>query len=288
MSRIVWLASYPKSGNTWLRIFLANLLRAGSQPIDINEIATAGIASDRRQFDDASGIESSDMTQEEIERYRPEAYRYLAARSPETLYIKIHDAFTCTSAGEPLVPPEVSAGAIYLSRNPLDVAVSYADHFACSIDAAIARLGSETASLSADSGKLKMQLKQSLLSWSSHVSSWLDQRAIAVYLTRYEDMSIRPVETFSAIACFLGLPHDEERVRRAVQFASFEILREQEKAHGFKERSPNAARFFRQGQVGAWRSVLRREQVAKVLQDHGPTMRRLGYVCENEGFERPQ
>ena len=44
MAGIIWLASYPKSGNTWLRAFLHNLLRDPGRPYDINKLTdvTAG------------------------------------------------------------------------------------------------------------------------------------------------------------------------------------------------------------------------------------------------------
>ncbi|MEJ2083836.1 MAG: sulfotransferase, partial [Acidobacteriota bacterium] len=38
MTGIVWLASYPKSGNTWLRAFLMNFLDPGKRPVDINQL----------------------------------------------------------------------------------------------------------------------------------------------------------------------------------------------------------------------------------------------------------
>ena len=103
--RIVWLASYPKSGNTWMRAFLSNYLADGDAPVDINSLDTGGpIASARAVFDDAVGVEASDLTQDEIERYRPRVYLQVAANSSETLYLKIHDAFTYTPDGSPLVP----------------------------------------------------------------------------------------------------------------------------------------------------------------------------------------
>ncbi len=74
--RIVWLASYPKSGNTWMRAFLSNYLADGDKPVDINSLDTGGpIASARTIFDEAVGVEASDLTQDEIERYRPRVYR---------------------------------------------------------------------------------------------------------------------------------------------------------------------------------------------------------------------
>lgn len=59
---IYWLASYPKSGNTWFRVFLANLRREKSEPVDINQLDTNGIASARELFDKMIGLEGADLT----------------------------------------------------------------------------------------------------------------------------------------------------------------------------------------------------------------------------------
>ena len=278
MSRVVWLASYPKSGNTWLRVFLSNLQRDDGQPADINKLDLGIVASDRNLFDSALGVESSDMTAEEIDYYRPSAYRYLAAQSAGTVYMKVHDAWGFTSAGDSLIPAAATSLVIYVTRNPLDVAISFAHHLRKGVAETIDHMSDETMALSLNKSRLSTQLKQQLLSWSGHVLSWLEQREIPVHVIRYEDMSLRPVETFASAVRFLGWDEDLDRVRRAVAFSSFEILREQESAHGFKERQSGPASFFRQGRAGAWREVLTDAQVAQIVGDHGPVMRRLGYL----------
>jgi hypothetical protein len=281
MSEIVWLASYPKSGNTWLRVFLANFQRDTGQPVEINSLDVGALAVDRKLFDSALGVASSDMTPEEIECCRPEVCRHLAARSAATLYITTHDAYTFTSAGEPLIPADVTRGAIYVARNPLDVAVSFAHHFIKPVEAAVERLGMEHTIGDGAPGRLRTQLRQRLLSWSRHVLSWLDQRIIPVHVMRYEDMSLRPIETFSGAVRFLGWEEDVDRIHRAVMFSSFETLRQQEQSQGFKERQPGVSSFFRQGRAGGWHEVLTEEQVARIISDHGPVMRRLGYLAES-------
>ena len=75
MNGIIWLASYPKSGNTWFRVFLTNLLRDADTPASINELESTPIASARGIFDNNIGFEASDLTADEIDRLRPELYR---------------------------------------------------------------------------------------------------------------------------------------------------------------------------------------------------------------------
>jgi aryl sulfotransferase len=278
MSRIVWLASYPKSGNTWLRVFLANFQSDNGTPADINNLKDRGISSDRQMVDEALGVKCSDLTPEEVDRYRPAVYRRLASRSEEPLYIKTHDAYILNSEGEPLIPSDVTGSAVYLVRNPLDVSVSFAHHTAKTIDETIDRMGRETAALADRHDRLHFQLQQPLLSWSQHVSSWLDQSAIRLHVMRYEDMCTQPVEIFAGAIRFLGLEDNLERVRRAVEFSSFENLRQQELEHGFKAKPFAAASFFRSGRTGGWREALAKNQVERLVRDHGALMRRLGYL----------
>jgi aryl sulfotransferase len=285
MSRIIWLASYPKSGNTWLRAFLSNFERNSDTPADIDDLDTAKISSDRRVADNALGVECSDLTPNEIDRWRPAVYRNLAEQSQNTVYLKTHDAYTFNSEAEPLFPSDVTSAAVYLVRNPLDVAVSYAHHGMSALDESIELMSRETQALAGWDDRLSFQLRQRLLSWSGHVVSWLDQKAIRLHVMRYEDMCRQPEEEFAGAVRFLGLEQNCERVRRAVAFSSFETLRRQELEHGFKEKPRGAASFFRSGRVGSWREVLTKEQVERLIRDHGAVMNRLGYLPESGCIE---
>ena len=92
MNGIIWLASYPKSGNTWFRVFLTNLRGEEGGPADINKLRSTPIASARGIFDDEAGVEASDLTPDEIDRLRPEIYMHLHKQAEETLFMKVHDA----------------------------------------------------------------------------------------------------------------------------------------------------------------------------------------------------
>ncbi len=102
LKRIVWLASYPKSGNTWFRVFLSNLLNKSDQPADINNLYTTPIASSRELFDEATGLSSSELTSEEIDLLRPHVYEFISRTSSELQYQKVHDAWQITKSGEPM------------------------------------------------------------------------------------------------------------------------------------------------------------------------------------------
>jgi Sulfotransferase domain len=123
-----------------------------------------------------------------------------------------------------------------------------------------------------------VQLRQRLLTWSEHVRSWVDAPGIRVHVVRYEDMKRDPERTFGEAARFAGLPHDPDRVRKAVAFSRFEEVRQQERKHGFNERMPRSRSFFRKGEAGSWRGVLSDAVVARIVRDHAEVMRRFGYL----------
>lgn len=279
MSGIYWLASYPKSGNTWFRVFLQNLLEDGDAPADINALRTGHIASSRSWLDDVLGFDTADLTPEEIAALRPEVYRW-HLRSNDIGYYKIHDAWSVTPQGEALASREATLGALYLIRSPLDVAPSAAHHWQCSVDEAIERMASPDMGLMRARGGLYTQVTQRLLTWSAHVLSWVDAPGLRCLVVRYEDLVADPLPTFTAAAEFLEAPHDEARVARAIQHSSFDEVARQESERGFRERPARAPRFFRHGTSGGWRDQLTPQQVARLVADHGEVMRRFGYLDE--------
>ena len=68
MGGIYWLASYPKSGNTWLRCFLLNLRRDADAPARLEELAQDRLASDRGWLDELLGFDSAELSDAEVER----------------------------------------------------------------------------------------------------------------------------------------------------------------------------------------------------------------------------
>jgi len=91
-----------------------------------------------------------------------------------------------------------------------------------------------------------------------------------------------PKGVFSDLVRFVEQPVDAPRIERAMRFSSFDELSKQEKDGGFVEARPDGtARFLRAGKVGVWRKRLSKQQVARLVEVHGPVMRRLGYLTED-------
>jgi hypothetical protein len=275
--KIVWLASYPKSGNTWFRAFLTALLNPGSTDIDINNLYQTTIASSRQLFDEMTGIASADLNLQEVDRLRPAVYRQNALESNEVLYHKVHDAWTLLPGGQPLFPADVTKAVLYFIRNPLDVAVSFAHHLNTSLDKTIAILNNPDYSFCQRTDRLHNQLRQRLLTWSGHVTSWVDDSGLPVLVMRYEDMKARPAETFARAADFIGLHYSPAEIMAALDRASFARLQQQEAEKGFSEKNARSGSFFRKGAVGDWKNVLTAGQISQIRDNHRGVMARFGY-----------
>lgn len=299
LRRFVWLASWAKSGNTWVRCLLANFMSESHEPVSINDILQklpGNHANRRKDFDDFTGVLSSHCTDDEIDSLRPAAYRFMAAATVAEAkdgvpfsFHKTHDACMDTPSGEPLYPADVTAGALYLIRNPLDVAVSFAFHCGHEdMSEAVARLQDPATSLE---GGTNPQLRSRMGNWSAHVESW-SRAPFPVLVLRYEDLLADTQGRLLQIVRFLGLDGDdaESRIRYAVERAAFARLQEAEEREGFWERALNSRRFFRSGRAGDWRRYLTAEQARMLLDAHGPVMSAWGYDVEallGELHDRP-
>lgn len=274
MGNIVWLASYPKSGNTWLRAFLANLVANRSEPVPLDELSRyAEDEANPDLFSTLAGRPSAGLDLGEIAALRPQVHAAIAQRAQGTRFVKSHN-MAGSFDGHPLHNWQVSAGAIYVVRNPLDVAVSMTHHFGIGLDEAIERLADENVA----TGNDELFVGQVLGSWSLHVKGWADMANERVLVLRYEDLLDKPAKQFVKVAKLVGLGQDRARIERAVRHAGFQNLSSMEKKDGFIEASGQGTRFFRKGRVNEWREALSREQAQRVVGAHREQMKRFGYL----------
>jgi hypothetical protein len=273
MGRIIWLASFPKSGNTWMRAFLHNLLRAPKDGYDINRLGEFSFSDSTIHFYKQYLTKPvEEWTRKDVMETRWKVQRDIGRLSTDDVFVKTHNAHV-EFEDLPMIHMDLTAGAIYIVRNPLDVCISLADHYACSIDESI-RILSDNTSGTPNAEQLVFEVHRT---WSTHVLSWTNQPGPWLHVVRYEDMLKKPTVAFSRVARFLGLNPPRERIERAIQASSFESLRAQEDAKGFRERSYKAEKFFRVGKAGQWRSVLSKAQIERVVDFHKEQMERFGY-----------
>lgn len=274
MGAIIWLASYPKSGNTWLRAFLFNLLRNPPQPASINELDSFCIGeSAGAWYTQRAGRSIAGMEMDAVMALRPLVHRDFTKAFPDSVFVKTHN-FMGECCGVALHTMDVTAGAIYVVRNPLDVAISMTHHFGVTIDEAITRLADSTAATETTDA----HAAEFHNDWSTHVKSWTQQPSPGLHVMRYEDILDRPNRSFRELATFLGLNPPNDRLRKAVKFSSFETLKAQEQKGNFKERSEYAEAFFRAGKKQQWRGLLSAAQIDRIVRDHAEQMGRFGYL----------
>jgi len=274
MAGIIWLASYPKSGNTWLRAFLHNFLRDADRPYDLNKLTDVTAGESQLSWYRAIDPDfDQHNTDERIRELRPQVHRAISQRSPDTVLVKTHNALV-EEEGHPLVNLEVTAGAIYIVRNPLDVAISFSHHNGRSIDEIIEFMSAKNAQTIAN----EKNVYEHYGPWSEHVASWTATPSPTLHVMRYEDMLASPWKSFSGLVKFLGLAAPRARIEKAIRLSSFRVLKEQEQRSGFRERPARMEAFFREGKAGQWRTILTPAQIAAIVAAHREQMARFGYV----------
>ena len=268
MGKIVWLASYPKSGNTWVRAFLHNYIVNAETPHSINNLVDFSVAECAAAF---YGADAASLTTEQVQALRPSVHKQLTQLQPDLVFVKTHNAHLSVH-GIPLCTPAFTAGSLFMVRDPRDVALSYAAFTRRSVDEIIDFMNDTRASNAPDEN----QVFEHLSSWSQHAISWVasPQRL----LVRYEDLLAEPERYFARIIRFIGMGEvDAVRLQRAIAFSSFDRLAGQEKAEGYRA-AGRAEKFFRAGAAGQWRAHLTPAQARRLESAHGEVMQKFGYA----------
>ncbi|MCB8875944.1 sulfotransferase domain-containing protein [Acidisoma silvae] len=275
MGKIAWIASYPKSGSTWLRAFLHNYIADSAVPYDINrlmDLSTGEAAASRYQVFDPRP--ASRYTIRDVQAMRPRVHQAIADAQPGLAFVKTHNAQLVVD-GVQLITKAVTGGAIYILRDPRDVAISFSRHLGLSLDRTIAFMNDPQAATGGTDSTVYVRLA----TWSGHVHFWTRQPHPTLHVLRYEDLIADPAGAFASVIRFLGQEPLPERLTRAIAHSAFSELRRQEEAHGFVEQPAQSQDvFFRQGRSGAWREVLTTAQAARIERDHAAVMQRFGYV----------
>lgn len=271
MGFIYWIASYPKSGNTWTRAFLTSVITGG----------LGGKLNKLRQIipDENSGRfyqpflrkPITEATNAELALIRPKAHRLMAKEAQNFLLLKTH-SMVAMHNGTPTITSDVTAGAIYLLRNPLDVAVSYSDFRQRDLDKTIALMNASGRELA----RPKFGAYEVSGSWQENVESWTRPHD-RILTQRYEDLLADPGACFRRIVQFLKMDVTEERLASAINESSFETLKAAEQDAGFVERPQMTEAFFRSGRAGEWRERMTEGQVAAVVTPNEALMKRFGY-----------
>lgn len=236
----VFLVSFPRSGNTWMRVVLSELLYG-----------------------------KSGTSLEDIERYIPDIHfrplKHDVVKS-EFHIVKSHLPYMRTSEAS------IYKRVIYLIRDPRDVALSHYrytsahgysndfDHFL--MDWLNGRIW-------------PVSWREHVNSWTG---IGLDMNAVNICLIQYEDLLSEPVCEIQKIADFIGHQTSLNEIQRVVKLASPENMRQKEKLGLRRGEAVAGVRFIGEATNGQWQSKLSPEQVKLIKEYAGVEMKRYGYI----------
>jgi hypothetical protein len=276
---IFWIASYPKSGNTWVRSFIANVI-SERRPVPLNKLgafcASEATASWYKPYGDVETLDAR-PSKENMELRQMVQERAAVNAAPRDILLKTHNLHA-DYLGLPLVREDLTVGGVYMLRDPRDVAVSLAAHSGSSLDEAIALMKKPKAAIGPNGPMRGRQMFEIVGDWSSHVSSWTSKWHPRITVFRYEDCLADPEGTLGKLPPFLGISKDIWRIKAALAASSFESLKQIEAEQGFNEKSAHTDSFFARGAAGGWREVLSDAQARKIERDHRKVMTRFGYL----------
>lgn len=291
---IVWLASYPKSGSTWLRCFL-DAYQMGE--VDINDLISSVTDDNGIPHSVGDGSLPSEYPVQIQILTRPMAMLRLVRNFHQNkaqfadipLCVKTHNANLVTNGIE-LIPSALTSRTVHIIRDPRDVCLSFAKHLGKTIDETIELMGNRYRMLRDEN---PARMADFIGSWSLHTQSWTSADSHGVMTIRYEDMRAHPVKAFSLILEHIGLPVVTERVQHALDMVDIANLQKQEAEKGFRESSPFAKnQFFGQGKAGGWKGKLTTVQQRRIEKVCDVYMKRFGYLGKinpkrmNNGYQR--
>ena len=276
---IIWLASYPKSGNTWMWFFIKSYFNPPNRKFSINHDKDDPYLLEtfptERRFNELSinYQDFFDISKNWIN------LQSLINLNNKTNYLKTHNAM-CTVNNNKFTDINNTIGAIHIVRDPRDVLVSYSSYKSENIDKTLEILLSND---SYEYAKFKDKFyKRSLMgSWSSHYNSWKNYKSKETLLVKYEDMVNKSNTTFLKVLNYLKkitkIEINHNKLNRAIDETSFENLKNLEIKEGFKV-NPSKKPFFRKGKVGDWKNKLNKDQTQKVEKAFKAEMIELGYL----------
>ena len=282
---IIWLASYPKSGNTFLRSLLTAYLFTKDGNFNFEVLKNINQFPNNVTFEKL-GIDISNQkeviknyikVQEETNKRDGEGIRFLKTHST----LQDIDGHKFTNLKNCL-------GAIYIVRDPRDVAKSYSNHNLTSIDESINHMKEFNIGGGVKSKDRKNETITHIGSWSSHYTSWKEFDKVDRYLLiKYEDLVKETEKTFLKVLTFVSkltkkkLDLDKNRLNNVLNTTTFDSMQKLEKQNGFNEAvdlNGKKITFFKYGAKNNWKKFLTLENKKKIEDIFREEMKELGYL----------
>lgn len=279
---IIWIASYPKSGNTWVRSLLSAYLYSNSGIFNFDLLQKINQFPSKRYLQ----FFLKDFTDiKKVSDY------WIAAQdrinlSNEITFLKTHSAL-CTFENNPFTNKNNTQAAIYVVRDPRNVITSLSHHNSLSIlDALDFLTDSNQMTVRNEWGGKEFGIVTILGSWSDHLKSWRNLNFAPILIVRYEDLINDIKKTFMSILNFLSnlmeIKIDEKKIINTINSCRFDALSYKEKKEGFIEsvahkESKKKLKFFNLGKKNDWKNLLDPKIEEQIRFKFNKEMKELGY-----------
>ena len=279
---IIWLASYPKSGNTWVRHFLASLIYSNQGKTGLEKLGFIMQYPKRDQFeklvtnfDDFNQIKKNWIN-----------YQNLINSDNKLSIFKTHHAL-CSLGKDNFTDKKNTLGAIYIVRDPRNVISSILYHFNLSnTEEALNFIQTEDKFIGNVKNKVNYPLHTLIGSWKTNYNSWKFSGKNFL-LVKYEDLILNPNTEFKRIANYItnttNIKFSEEQIKKGIDESSFENLRKFEDKNGFIEsikdpENKKRKKFFNLGPRDNWKKSLDKKFVDEIENSFNDEMKELGYI----------
>ncbi len=279
---ITWIASYPKSGNTYLRSLISAYFFSDSGKFDFDMLLNI------LQFP------SLKFSKNDLFSKKDAAQNWILNQnhffSKKNIFLKTHNTLR-EYEGYKFTSLKQTSGAIYIVRDPRNVILSLSHHYSLSFDEAYDKLIDNNASLLEKTFNNDHSNFTFLGSWSKHYKSWRDNNEFKVLFLKYEDFENNIEKEFEKVLSFIyeikkeKFIIDEKKFSKVIKSTKFNNLRNKEKISGFEE-SVNSVmgkklNFFNLGFQNRWQKKLPDDIVKKVNSNLKDELIELGYI-END------
>jgi hypothetical protein len=271
---LVVIASFPKSGNTWVRRFLISYIAGKAVPL--NEMARycptdTSIGLWKRHLKEA------DIPTDQYAAMRSQLFQTVHAAHRRSMYFLKSHCKNDVWMGAPLFDHAAIDRYIHVVRNPFDVLSSWAYHQGLTIPDAWERMRDDDLRLAGET-----EYVAPVGSWGTHLETWMRMAEDPRYLiVRYEDLCRKPITTFSKIVSHVGHKVDEPVFLQTLFATDFQRMRDEEAAidSGFVE-AQGGRPFFRRGGIGHGAKEVPAPIRTEIVASWGPLMKRCGYTVQ--------
>ena len=282
MNKIIWIASYPKSGNTWLRYFLGNYYfnnKDNFQPEIIKNIKKFHLDKELIK----SNFHNQDFIKNpyNVSKYWIESQKKLEIKKGNVVFLKTHNALINIENNE-FTNSDLTLAIIYIIRDPRDVVVSYSKYRHLDYDKTIEHMIGSKVNIPFVRDAKDASNIEITGSWAFHYNSWKDGiSVIPRIIIKYEDLLSNSEKIFTNIIKFLSnimkLEVNYKKIKSSNNLSKFTKLKNFEEKNNFFENN-SSENFFRIGKSGNWKKELNKDQIKKIEDSFKIEMINLGYL----------